>query len=32
MIRYLISKGYGTYEEVLDNLPMLVESNNLEFY
>ncbi len=32
MIRYLHSKGYGTYVDVLDSLSTLVESDNLLIY
>ena len=32
MIRYLHSRGYGTYEEVYENLPALVESSSLLLY
>lgn len=32
MIRYLHSKGYGTYDEILSNLSTLVESDNLLIY
>ena len=32
MIRYLHSRGYGTYSEVLNNLDTLVESDNLLIY
>jgi len=32
MIRYLYGRGYGTYNEVLNNLSMLVDSNNLKIY
>ena len=32
MIRYLHSKGYGTYDEVLKNLSALVECDNLLIY
>lgn len=32
MIRYLHSRGYGTYNEVLNNLSTLVESDNLLIY
>ena len=32
MIRCLIDRGYGTYEEVLDNLSMLVDASNLKIY
>ena len=32
MIRYLHSRGYGSYTEVLSNLSTLVESDNLLIY
>ena len=32
MIRYIHSRGYGTYYEILNNLSTLVESNNLKIY
>ena len=32
MIRYLHSRGYGSYDEVLSNLSTLVESDNLLIY
>lgn len=32
MIRYLHSRGYGTYLEVLNNLSSLVDCDNLMFY
>jgi hypothetical protein len=32
MIRYLYDRGYGTYNEVLNNLSMLVNSSNLKIY
>ena len=32
MIRYLDGRGYGTYNEVLNNLSQLVECNNLKIY
>ena len=32
MIRYIHSKGYGTYNEVLNNLGVLVDCRNLIFY
>ena len=32
MKRYLYDRGYGTYNEVLANLSMLVDSNNLKIY
>ncbi len=32
MIRYLETKGYGTYDEVLNNLPIIVGNNNLKIY
>lgn len=32
MIRYLDSKGYGTYSEVLNNLKVLVNNENLQIY
>ena len=32
MIRYLVSKGYGTYSEVLNNLAFLTECNELKIY
>ena len=32
MIRYLYDRGYGTYNEVLNNLSMLVNSTNLKIY
>ena len=32
MIRYLQSRGYGTYSNVLSNLPSLVECDNLLIY
>lgn len=32
MIRYIYDRGYGTYEEVLDNLSMLVGASNLKIY
>ena len=32
MIRYLYDRGYGTYNEVLNNLEMLVDSSNLKIY
>lgn len=32
MIRYLYDRGYGTYNEVLNNLTMLVDSTNLKIY
>ena len=32
MIRYIYDRGYGTYEEVLDNLSMLVNCDNLKIY
>ena len=32
MIRYLYDRGYGTYNEVLNNLTVLVDSNNIKIY
>lgn len=32
MIRYIYDRGYGTYNEVLNNLSMLVDSDNLKIY
>ena len=32
MIRYIHSRGYGTYYEILSNLPILVECDNLKIY
>ena len=32
MIRYLHTKGYGTYDEVLNNLPLLIDSENITIY
>ena len=32
MIRYLYDRGYGTYNEVINNLPMIVDSDNLRIY
>ena len=32
MIRYIHSRGYGTYDEVLNNLSTLVECNDLKIY
>lgn len=32
MIRYIYDRGYGTYNEVLNNLSMLVDSTNLKIY
>ena len=32
MIRYIYDRGYGTYEEVLDSLPMLIGVSNLKIY
>ena len=32
MIRYMFDRGYGTYNEVLSNLSMIVDSNNLKIY
>ena len=32
MIRYLYDRGYGTYNEVLNNLSMIVNSTNLRIY
>ena len=32
MIRYLYDRGYGTYDLVLNNLSMLVDSSNLKIY
>jgi len=32
MIRYIYGRGYGTYNEVLNNLSQLVDSNNLKIY
>ena len=32
MIRYLYGRGYGTYNEVLSNLSVLVECDNLRIY
>ena len=32
MIRYMHSKGYGTYNEILKNLSVLVENENLKIY
>lgn len=32
MIRYIYDRGYGTYNEVLNNLSMLVDCNNLKIY
>ena len=32
MIRYLFGKGYGTYNEVLSNLSVLVDCDNLRIY
>ena len=32
MIRYLVSKGHGSYNEVLDNLSFLTECDELEIY
>ena len=32
MIRYLHSKGTGTYDELLNDLPLIVECDNLKFY
>ena len=32
MIRYIYDRGYGTYNEVLNNLSVLVGVNNLKIY
>ncbi len=32
MIRYLYGRGYGTYNEILNNLSQLVDSSNLKIY
>ena len=32
MIRYLYDRGYGTYNEVLNNLAMIVGSDNIRIY
>ena len=32
MIRYLYDRGYGTYNEVLNNLSVLVDADNLKIY
>ncbi len=32
MIRYLHSRGYGTYQSVIDNLTYIVDSENLIIY
>lgn len=32
MIRYLYGRGYGTYNEVLNNLSQLVDCDNLKIY
>jgi hypothetical protein len=32
MIRYLYDRGYGSYNEVLNNMSMLVDSKNLKIY
>ena len=32
MIRYIIDRGYGTYGEVLNNLELIVESDNIKIY
>ena len=32
MIRYIYDRGYGTYNEVLNNLSMIVNCNNLRIY
>ena len=32
MIRYIYDRGYGTYNEVLNNLPMIVDCSNLKIY
>ena len=32
MIRYIDSEGYGTYNELLNNLSILVENENLKIY
>ena len=32
MIRYIYDRGYGTYDEVLNNLSMLVGASNLKIY
>ena len=32
MIRYIYDRGYGTYNEVLSNLSMLVDCNSLKIY
>ena len=32
MIRYILYRGYGTYEEVLNNLSIIVESSNIKIY
>ena len=32
MIRYLYDRGYGTYNEVLNNLSMIVDCDNLRIY
>ena len=32
MIRYILYRGYGTYEEVLNNLSISVESSNIKIY
>lgn len=32
MIRYIYDRGYGTYNEVLNNLSVLVDSTNLKIY
>ena len=32
MIRYIFDRGHGTYNEVLNNLSMIVNSDNLRIY
>ena len=32
MIRYIYDRGYGTYNEVLNNLSMIVNVKNLRIY
>ena len=32
MIRYILDRGYGSYDDVLANLPMLVDSDNIITY
>ena len=32
MIRYILHRGYGTYDEVLNNLSLLVDSTNIKIY